>query len=117
MFSVQLLDELEDRYGTQAVITAGPYVDEPGGTLRWFVQVDGEEVSDLDVATRPDPERDDVMLMVLVRGGEQIELARWHEDSDNPLSIKAGAPYQKDGPAHVVWTVGELRRLHARRSR
>jgi hypothetical protein len=45
----------------------------------------------MDIGTGPHPERPEVMIMLLVRGDEEVELARWHEDAESPQLIKAGA--------------------------
>jgi hypothetical protein len=55
---------------------------------------------DLDVRVREHPEHRDVMLLMLVHGGEQIELDRWHEDARHRHSLKAGAAYSR--PAKVL---------------
>jgi hypothetical protein len=72
-----MLDELAERYEDLTVITVSPYVGDDGETLRWVVLIDGEDVPDIDVRVRPDAERPEVMVMLLVYGGEELELERW----------------------------------------
>jgi hypothetical protein len=62
----------------------------------------------------PTSERPYVMIMALVHGDDEVELARWHEDAEHPHSIKAGAPYLPPGTASPIWTLGGLRRETAR---
>jgi hypothetical protein len=64
----------------------------------------------MDIRTGPHPERPDVMIMLLARGDDEVELARWHEDAESRFSIKAGAPYQPPGTTSPVWTLGGLQR-------
>lgn len=111
---VSLLDELIERYGKDAVVTVDPYMpDSSGEILRWVLQIDGMEVSDVDVRIGEHPKHRDVMVMLLVHGGEEVELTRWHEDAESPGSIKAGARYYGGG-SRVVETLGGLRRRQSR---
>jgi hypothetical protein len=82
-----VLDELIERHGEGAIITVRPYVLDSGETLRWIVEINGVDVPDVDVAVRPDSERTDVMVMLLVYGGEEVELDHW---STTKSKIRAG---------------------------
>jgi hypothetical protein len=92
-----VLDDLIERHDTGAVFTVDPIVDDSGETFRWIVRIDGEEDQDVDARVRPDPDRPDVMVMLLVHGGEELELQRW--------SI-VKQPYGQP----VLTTLGELSR-------
>jgi hypothetical protein len=106
---VTLLDELISRYGRRAVVTVRPYMpDSSGDIFRWVLEIDGNDPLDVDVLVRAQSEH--VKVMLLVRGEDEIELARWHEDCQRRFSIKKGAPYARSGPADVVDTLGALRR-------
>jgi hypothetical protein len=92
---VSLLDELIDRYDNGAVVTVSAYMpDSSGNILRWFVEIDGKEPSDIDVRI---DQGDTWVVMSLVRGDEEIEVGRWSRKR------------HPDG-ASVVWTLGGLRR-------
>jgi hypothetical protein len=83
-------------------ITVSPYVRDSGETLRWVLQIDGKEPSDLDIRTEERPERPDQISMFLVRGDEELEVGRWP------------AKRYPEG-ALVNWTLGGLRRFDADR--
>jgi hypothetical protein len=63
----------------------------------------------MDIRTGPHPERPDVMIMLLARGDDEVELARWHEDAESRFSIKAG------GRSALPAARNDLPRLDARR--
>jgi hypothetical protein len=90
------MQELIEKYGPGAILTVDPYVQDSGETLRWVVQIDGADVNELDVRVQEHPERDDMMIMYLVVGDENIELHRWSTRRD---------PY---GPARVMRRLREL---------
>jgi hypothetical protein len=93
-----VIDDLIARYDESAVVTVRPYVDGSGETLRWIVEVDGAEIHDLDVRVRSDPDRPEVMVMLLVHMGKELEIERWSTTK---------TPY---GPGAVVRTLGGLAR-------
>lgn len=93
-----MLDELIERYGKGALLTVRPYVLDSGETLRWTLEIDGQDLPDADVRIQDDRERPDWVVMLLVRGNEELEIDRWSTKAD---------PY---GPAAVIRTLGELRR-------
>jgi hypothetical protein len=72
-----MLDDLVDRYGEGAIVTVSPYVLDSGETFRWSVQIDGKEVSDIDVRVDEDPETGDQMVMRLFHADEELEIERW----------------------------------------
>jgi hypothetical protein len=86
------------RYDDGAVVTVSPYVLDSGETLRWIVEIDGENTSDVDARVESHPERSDVMVMTLVHGDEELEIESW--------STKR----YPHGPAAVIRTLGDLRR-------
>ena len=90
-----LLDDLIRRYGEGAIVAVRPYMNDTGETLRWFVEIDGLDVPDLDVR---DSRRGELMVMLLVRGGDEIEIGRW-----SPKTY----PH---GPAAFLRTLGDLAR-------
>lgn len=92
-----MLDELIDRYGEDAILTVRPYMLDSGETLRWVVEIDGRDTPDTDVRIEEHPERPDVMVMILVRGDEEIEIQHWP---------RKRYPY---GPAAIVRRLGDLR--------
>lgn len=92
-----MLDELIDRYGEDAILTARPYVPASGETLRWILEIDGSPVPDADVRTASHEERRHLIVMLLVHGDEEVEIGRW--------STKIH-PY---GPAAVMRRLGDLR--------
>lgn len=96
--AVSLVDRLIDRYEAGAIVRVAPYVGDDGETLRWFVQIDGKDVDDVDVAVRDDPDRPGKVVMLLVSGEEELEIMDWSKER---------YPY---GPAVVGDTLGGLRR-------
>jgi hypothetical protein len=97
-----LLDELIDRYTEGALLVARPYTpDNSGEILRWIVEIDGEDLPDADILTRDDPEHPDWIVMLLVRGDEELEIDRWS-------TTKTRRPHGP--PTSVPRTLGQLRR-------
>jgi hypothetical protein len=92
-----MLNELIDRYGQDAVVTARPHMLDSGETYRWELAIDGDNVPEADVHMRRHPERRDVMVLLLVRGAEAVELDHWSTKTK---------PY---GPAGVMCRLGDLR--------
>jgi hypothetical protein len=92
-----VLDELIDRYSEDAIVVVSPYVLDSGETLRWILEIDGEDVPDVDIRIQEHPEHPDWVLMLLVYGDEEVELNRW--------STKR----HKYGPAAVIRRLGDLR--------
>ena len=101
-----MLDELAIRYGEGAIVTARPHMLEDGTSYRWTLQIDGEDVPDALAQVHRDAEHRDVMIMLLVYGDEEVELARW--------STKRHSPHSPYGPAAVIRTLRELRRARGR---
>jgi len=66
-----------------------------GETLRWILQIDGEDVPGADVRIEEDP---DWTVALLVRGDEQVEIQRWWTTT-----------YRRHGPAGLVRRLGDLR--------
>lgn len=97
-----MLDELIDRYTEGAILTVRPYVLESGETLRWTLEVDGEPVPDADILTREHPEHPGWIVMLLVRGDEELEIDRWSTER------------YLHGPAAVIRSLGQLRRGYRR---
>ena len=91
-----MLDELIERYGAGAVVTAYPVMLDSGVTYRWEIEIDGEHVSDVAVQAHGVRGRTYEMVVTMVHGDDVIELARWSTDSREPASI--------------VRTLGDLRR-------
>ena len=90
-----LLDDLIERYGTDAVISVDPYMpDSSGDILRWVVQINFEDLeADIRIV-----ERDGRTVMLLTDGNEEIELTGWRGG--------ARGPYGE--PARFVDTLGGL---------
>ena len=96
-----LTQQLIARYGAGAVLTVSPYMpDSSGDILRWVLQIDGKEPTDMDVRIDHDP----WVVMFLVRGDEELEVGRWSRE-------------QHPEGAQVVETLGGLRRRGAERFR
>jgi hypothetical protein len=92
------LDKLIERFGPDAIVIVSPYVIETGETLRWFAQINGEEVNELDVHLREDG---DLRVLILVVGAEdEIELLRWD------LALPNAAVRE---PAGLTYTLRELK--------
>jgi hypothetical protein len=59
-----MLDELIRRHGRDVIVTARPWVNDEGETDRWFVEIDGVDVSDVDLRVRSHGDRgSDVPLL------------------------------------------------------
>jgi hypothetical protein len=91
-----LLDELIERHGAGAVVTASPVVLDSGVTYRWELLIDGEQVSDVSVHAHGVRGRPNEVVLMMVHGNDEIELARFSIERPEPVSI--------------VRTLGELRR-------
>jgi hypothetical protein len=89
-----LVDELIERYDAGAILRVAPYVDDSGQTLRWFVEIDGENVYDVDVAIRDDPDRDGGVV-VLVSGDEEVENRPLDEDDVPPRAGRLSSPSRR----------------------
>ena len=71
------IEDLISRYGEGALLTVRPYMpDGTGEVLRWEAQIDGQYLSDADVALREAPNSGPVR-MLLVFDEDEIEVARW----------------------------------------
>jgi hypothetical protein len=91
-----LLDDLIERYGTDAILTVHPHM--PGGeVVRWELMIDGEYVPVADIRVT---QRGDHSVMLLTDAREEIELTRWREDSRGT----------QGPPASFVERLGGLRR-------
>ena len=91
-----MLDELIERYGAGAVVTAYPVMLDSGVTYRWEILIDGERVSDVSVQAHGVRGRPYEMVVTMVHGDGVIEIARWSTGRPEPSSI--------------VRTLGDLRR-------
>jgi hypothetical protein len=78
---VKLLADLIGRYGPDAVVTARPHLLDSGSYFHWDLEIDGSRVADAVVHVRTNPSRPHVLVMVLVHGDDEIELARWDASS------------------------------------
>ena len=92
-----LLDDLIERYGTDAVLSVDPYMpDSSGDILRWVVQINFKDLeADIRIV-----ERDDRTVMLLTDGNEEIELWGWRGGTRGPYGE----------PARFVDTLGALQR-------
>jgi hypothetical protein len=91
-----LLDELIERHGPSAVVTAYPVMLDSGVTYRWEILIDGEQVSDVSVHAHGIRGRPNEVVLVMVHGKDEIEIAQF--------SI------ERPEPASIVRTLGDLRR-------
>ena len=92
-----LIDDLIERYGKDAVLTASPLVIDSGATLHWIAEIDGAAVPDVDVRVDHLQGHPDWRLLTLVGGGDELEIERW--------SIK----HYPHAPASVIRTLAGLR--------
>ena len=68
------------------MLTVRPYMPEGAGeVLRWEAQIDGQYLSDADVALREAPDGGPVR-MLLVFDEDEIEVARWTA-GDHPAAV------------------------------
>lgn len=91
-----MLDELVERFGTDAVVTARPVMLESGGTYRWELEIDGARMAGVSAHVRRDPEDHHLTILLMALDDEEVEIARWTTKRSEPGSI--------------VRTLGELRR-------
>jgi hypothetical protein len=91
-----LLDELIERYGADAVVTAYPVMLDSGVTYRWEILIDGEHVSDVSVHAHGIRGRPNEVALMMVHGNDEIEIARFSVERPESASI--------------VRTLGDLRR-------
>jgi hypothetical protein len=57
--------------------TYGHLLPDSGETLRWVVETDGKEVSDVDARERQEQDHPHVTVMLLVHADEEVEVGRW----------------------------------------
>jgi hypothetical protein len=93
-----VLDDLIDRFGTGAVVTAQPAMLESGETYRWELKIDGEFVRGVYAKLRGNPAHPDTRLLMMVSDGDEVELGRWST--------------KRPEPATFTQTLGGLRRHH-----
>ena len=91
-----MLDELVERYGADAAVTARPVMLESGGTDRWELEIDGARMAGVSANVRRDPEDHHLTVLLMVLDDEEVEIARWTTKRSEPGSI--------------VRTLGELTR-------
>jgi hypothetical protein len=91
-----LLDELIERHGPGAVVTAYPVMLDSGVTYRWEISIDGEQVSDVSVHAHGVRGRPNEVVLMMVHGKDEIEIAHF--------SI------ERPEPASIVRTLGDLQR-------
>ena len=91
-----MLDELIERHGAGAVVTAYPVMLDSGVTYRWEILIDGEQVSDVSVHAHGIRGRPNEVVLMIVQGNDEVEIA--HFSTERPE------------PASIVRTLGELRR-------
>ncbi len=92
-----VLRDLIERYGEAAIVRAYPVMLESGETYRWELEIDGVARPDATVHVRRHPDNPDVMVMLLVHGGEEVEMMTWRD---------GGRPGE---PAAVLRRLGDLR--------
>jgi hypothetical protein len=91
-----LLDELIERHGAGAEVTAYPVMLDSGVTYRWEILIDGEHVSDVSVHAHGIRGRPNEVVLMMVHGNDEIEIARLSVERPESISI--------------VRTLGDLRR-------
>ena len=74
-----MLDELIERHGAGAEVTAYPVMLDSGVTYRWEILIDGEHVSDVSVHAHGIRGRPNEVVLMMVHGNDEIErsLLRW----------------------------------------
>src|SRR5215210_1418802 len=93
-----VLDKLISRYGETALLTVRPQAGASGKTEQWITQIDGIDVSDLQIQTRELAERPGIVVMFLVSGDEEVEIDHW--------AVK----YEPYGPLGVMRRLGDIKR-------
>ena len=91
-----MLDELIERYGADAVVTARPVMLESGGTDGWELEIDGGRMAGVSAHVRRDPEDHHLTVLLMVLDDEEVEIARWTT--------------KRSEPGNIVRTLGELKR-------
>jgi hypothetical protein len=89
------LDELIERHGADAVVTAYPVMLDSGVTYRWEILIDGEHAPDVSVHAHGIRGRPNEVVLMMVHGNDEIEIARF--SVERPAS------------ASIVRTLGDLR--------
>jgi hypothetical protein len=74
------IDDLIQRFGSQAVLEAEPHRDGP----KWVGRIDGEKVPELDLRT--EPVGGEVRLL-LVMADSKIAISRWRATHEQPSSV------------------------------
>jgi hypothetical protein len=82
-----LLDELIERHGAGAVVTAYPVMLDSGVTYRWEILIDGEHVSDVSVHAHGIRGRPNEVVLMMVHGNDEIEIARFSVERPESVSI------------------------------
>jgi hypothetical protein len=82
-----LLDELIERHGAGAVVTAYPVMLDSGVTYRWEILIDGEHVSDVSVHAHGIRGRPNEVVLMMVHGNDEIEIARFSVERPESISI------------------------------
>jgi hypothetical protein len=93
-----VLDELIERFGPDAVVTAYPLVLENGETYRWELEINGIAVAGVNAQARRVVNRPNDRMLFMVSREEEIELGHWSTKS---------SPHD---PARFVETLGRLAR-------
>lgn len=95
-----MLDELIDRFGSGAVVTASPRMLDSGENYRWELMIDGESAPEVHAHERRVRGRPEERVLLMVCRDDEVELTRWSTKTD------------RYGPATSIWTLGGLRRHH-----
>jgi hypothetical protein len=82
-----MLDELVERFGTDAVVTARPVMLESGGTYRWELEINGARMAGVSAHARRDPDDHHLTILLMALEDEEVELARWTTKRSDPGSI------------------------------
>ena len=82
-----MLDDLIDRFGAGAVVTAQPAMLESGQTYRWELKIDGEFVRGVFSKLRSHPAHPDQRVLLMVSNGEEIEIGHWSTKRPEPATF------------------------------
>ena len=82
-----MLDELIERHGPGAVVTAYPVVLDSGVTYRWEILIDGKHVSDVSVHAHGIRGRLNEVVLMMVHGNDEIEIGHLSIERREPASI------------------------------
>ena len=83
-----MLDDLIDRFGAGAVVTAQPAMLESGETYRWELKIDGIFARGVFAKLRRHPAYPDQRVLLMVSNGEEVEIGHWSTKRPEPATFE-----------------------------